>query len=370
MNRRSLLIGAALVTVAGAGTALGVVAGGHGEAAGSQPNAGLPPATTPVTTRTLTDYTEVDGTLGYGDRVDLTARGAGTVTWLPAAGAVIERGGPLYKLDELPITLLYGTLPAYRPLTTGTEGADVRQFEENLAALGYPGFTVDDVYTGKTADAVRDWQQDLGREQTGTVEPAEIVYAGGPVRVSELVARPGDQPGGPLLRYTGTSRAVTVDLDVDDQRLAVAGAPVTVTLPGGATVEGTIASVGTAVSAPESSQGGGDSQPSTIEVAVTVADQAALGALDQAPVKVKLVASKRENVLTVPVAALLALREGGYGVEVVEGPASNGTQSSGTPSSGTQTSRIVAVEVGMFAGGRVEITGAGITDGMLVGVPS
>jgi membrane fusion protein, multidrug efflux system len=361
MNRRPLLIGAALVTIAAAGTAvaLGVGVGGRGEAAGSQANTGLPRATAPVTIKTLTDYTEVDGTLGYGDQVELTARGAGTLTWLPTAGAVVERGAPLYKLDELPITLLYGTLPAYRPLTVGTEGTDVRQFEENLAALGYSGFTVDDEYTGKTADAVRAWQEDLGREQTGVVEPAEIIYTGGPVRVSELVARPGDQPGGPLLRYTDTVRAVTIDLDVDDQRLAVVAAPVTVTLPGGDTVDGTIASVGTAVSAPESSQGA-QSQPSTIEVVVTVADQAALGTLDQAPVDVRLVASKRENVLTVPVAALLALREGGYGVEIVEGQSLNGTPSS----------RIVAVEVGMFADGRVEITGEGITDGTIVGVPS
>lgn len=350
-----MLIGAGLVTVAAAGTAVSLGTGviGGGEAAGSQANTVLPPATAKVTKATLTDYTEVDGTLGYGDRVELAARGAGTLTWLPAGGAVVERGAPLYRLDERPVTLLYGPLPAYRPLTVGTEGADVRQLEENLAALGYSGFTVDDSYTGKTADAVRAWQQDLGREQTGTVEPAEIVYTGGPVRVAQLLARPGDQPGGPLLRYTGTSRAVTIDLDVKYQRLAVAGAPVTVTLPGGATVAGTIASIGTTVSLPESGQGG-DSQPATIEVVVTVADQAALGALDQAPVDVKLVASKRENVLTVPVAALLALREGGYGVEVVQ----------------AQSSRIVAVEAGMFANGRVEVSGADISDGTTVGVPS
>jgi len=59
-------------------------------------------------------------------------------------------------------------------------------------------------------------------------------------------------------------------------------------------------------------------------------------------------------VLTVPVAALLALSEGGYGVQVVSGG----------------TSHIVAVQVGMFAGGRVEISGAGIDVGTLVGVPT
>jgi multidrug efflux system membrane fusion protein len=59
-------------------------------------------------------------------------------------------------------------------------------------------------------------------------------------------------------------------------------------------------------------------------------------------------------VLTVPVAALLALSEGGYGVQVVEG-------------TGT---RIVAVETGLFADGRVEISGSGIAAGTNVGVPS
>src|SRR5262249_39327224 len=115
MNRRPLLIGVALVTVAAASTAvaLGVRAGTRrGAAGGPHPNTALPPATAPVVTKTLTDTTEVDGKLGYGDRVDLSARGAGTITWLPAAGAVVERGAPMYKLDELPITLLYGTLPA------------------------------------------------------------------------------------------------------------------------------------------------------------------------------------------------------------------------------------------------------------------
>jgi len=58
-------------------------------------------------------------------------------------------------------------------------------------------------------------------------------------------------------------------------------------------------------------------------------------------------------VLAVPVAALLALPEGGFGVEIVEG----------------NTTRIVAVKTGMFAAGRVEVSGEGIAEGMKVGVP-
>jgi multidrug efflux pump subunit AcrA (membrane-fusion protein) len=76
--------------------------------------------------------------------------------------------------------------------------------------------------------------------------------------------------------------------------------------------------------------------------------------MNAAAVKVAFTASKRENVLTVPVAALLALAEGGYGVQAVDGTAT----------------KIVPVETGLFAGGRVEVSGDGLREGMTVGVPS
>jgi multidrug efflux pump subunit AcrA (membrane-fusion protein) len=88
-------------------------------------------------------------------------------------------------------------------------------------------------------------------------------------------------------------------------------------------------------------------------VTVTIADQRALGSLDAAPVDVDFVSSKREDVLAVPVVALLALPNGGFGLEVVEGAAT----------------RIVPVRTGMFTAGRVEVSGQGIAAGMRVGVP-
>jgi peptidoglycan hydrolase-like protein with peptidoglycan-binding domain len=360
MSRRTVrLTGLVVLAAAAAGAVVAAAIGVGGSGTAASSSTGLPPATTTVAKTTLVEHTKVDGTLGYGEAGVLEARGGGVITWRPAVGAVIERGGALYRADEQPVTLLYGALPAYRRLSDGAKGADVRQFEENLAALGYTGFTVDDGYTSATATAVRQWQQDLGREQTGAVEPSQITYAVGAIRVSTLDAQLGGQAAGPVLHHTGTVRLVSIDLDVDDQQLAVAGATVTVTLPGGKTVPGTVSSVGTVATAASgnSDAPGQNSAGATIEVTVTINDQSALGALDQAPVDVALVSAERKNVLAVPVAALLALREGGYGLEVLD-----------CPDAAACTSRIVAVKVGMFADGRVEVSGSGIAEGTTVGV--
>ena len=348
-GRRQVLVAVAVVVVGGAGAAAAVGFGGTAEPA---PQAStLPPATATAAKTTLTATEKVSGTLGYGTATTLTGHAGGTLTWLPAPGTVVGRGKPVYSVDLLPVTALHGTIPPYRPLTPGTTGPDVEQFEKNLAALGYTGFTVDDEYTDSTADAVRDWQDDLGRDDTGTVAPADVVVVPGDVRIAETLAVPGGPVAVPLLSYTGVTRTVTVDLDVAKQHLVKKGLAATVTLPDGETVAGTVASVGTVATAPPTTGQQQTDQPTTVEVVITVADQKALGTLDSAPVDVTLVAEKREDVVAVPVGALVALAEGGYGVQVVDGG---------------ETS-YVAVETGLFADGKVEVTG--IDEGTVVGVP-
>ena len=61
-----------------------------------------------------------------------------------------------------------------------------------------------------------------------------------------------------------------------------------------------------------------------------------------------------DNVLAVPVNALLALAGGGYGVDVVTGG----------------TSRLVGVTTGVYSDTLVQVSGPGITAGMRVEVPS
>jgi hypothetical protein len=349
--RTMLGFGAAVVVVA----AGGVAALGFG---GSEPEtparSTLPPATAEVTETTLTSTEKVSGTLGYGEVSTLSARQGGTVTWLPEPGAVVTRGQVAYRVNDLAVPVLHGGIPPYRPLRSGDSGNDVRQLEENLSALGYGGFTVDADYTDATADVVRAWQQDLGREETGVVEFGDLVVAPGDLRVAVWKAQPGGQAGGPVFTYTGTSRTVTVALDVAKQHLVSQGGKATVTLPDGTTVDGTVTSVGTVATKVEPTAGaaGGGEPSNTIDVRISLADQAPIGRLDAAPVDVTLVSGVKEHALAVPVAALVALAEGGYGVQVVDGP----------------STRYVAVETGMFADGFVEITG--VAKGTVVGVPN
>jgi peptidoglycan hydrolase-like protein with peptidoglycan-binding domain len=342
-RRRFLIMGAAGVVLSGAIVGSGLLTS---ERAAGQPAAtpALLPASAQITRTTLVETRTESGILGYGDPVSVRASGTGTLTWLAAEGSTVMRGEPLFKVDELPIVALYGSVPMFRTLGNGVVGTDVWQLQENLVELGYAEFTIDGTYTHTTATAVLTWQADLGLSQTGIVEPGQVVFTPGPARIAEHVAAVGDLLGSDrahILNYSGTSRIATVALNVVDQALAVEGDAVTVTLPDERAVEGLIAEIGTVVTEEE------------FEVTVTIADQDALGTLEAAPVDVDFVSATREDVLTVPVDALLALAEGGYGVEIVEG----------------NTTRIVAVKTGMFANGRVEVSGEAIAEGMMVGVP-
>jgi peptidoglycan hydrolase-like protein with peptidoglycan-binding domain len=348
MNKitRTVIVIGALVVVGGAAAAASFGIGGSDPSKAA--STGLPPATTPVTKATLTQSQQVAGTLGYGAPVTVTAGGSGRITWLPAPGTRINRGQSVYNADNRPVSLFYGHLPPYRALQSGNTGPDVKQLEENLTALGYTGITVDDQYSSATATAVRKWQKDLGLVQTGSFDPVSVVVAPSAIRVASLPAHLGDPANGPVLTYTGTTRIVTVALDVGLQGLVKPGVAATITLPDAQTVKGGVETVGS-VATPA-----GQGQPATIAVTITVGDQSKLGTLDQAPVTVSLVSKTVENVLTVPVAALLVLPSGKYGVEVVTG----------------STSHTVPVELGMFGNGRVQVSGEGIDAGTLVGVPS
>jgi peptidoglycan hydrolase-like protein with peptidoglycan-binding domain len=355
-RRRGLLaVVAGLVVAALAAGAGGwaVLANRSGDGTGA---AAADPTNAPVERTTLVDRERYDGTLGYDDTQTVTAGAAGTLTALRDEGATVTRGQTLLRVDQRPRTLLYGTVPLYRTLQQGvSDGTDVRQLEENLDALGYgDDLTVDATFTVATAAAVADWQQDRGLEQTGAVDAAQAVFLPGRVRVGAHKATVGSgvQPAAPVLEVSSTTRVANVELPADDAAIAAAGDRVDVELPGGGTTEGRITEVGKVAKTPAGGQG--EEADPTITVTIRVQGGRSTGALDQAPVKVAFVKQRKRNVLAVPVTALVALAEGGYAVELAEGGAT----------------RLVGVETGLFAGGKVEVTGGGLREGQRVVVPA
>ena len=272
------------------------------------------------------------------------------------AGSVVHRGGVLYRLDGDPILLMYGSTPAYRALKPGVAaGADVRELEQNLAALGFDPGTVDEAFTSTTSAAVRDWQESVGLEQTGTVELGRVVFMPGARRIGAHKSSTGTVlgAGAEVLDTSSTKRVVSVPLDATKQSLAHENAGVTVTLPDGGIVRGRISSIGRVAREVDSGSGDPNAEKQlVIDVTVELRSKRGIGRLDEAPVGVGLAEQSRRHVLSVPVNALLARRGGGYGVELTAGH------------------RIVAVEPGLFAGGYVEVSGPGIREGTRVVVPS
>ncbi len=152
---------------------------------------------------------------------------------------------------------------------------------------------------------------------------------------------------------------VDANIKLSDQRLAVVGTAVTIKLPDASTTTGTITSVGTPTekssgSGSGSGSGSSDSKERVIPITVTLTDASATANFQEVSVTVDLPSQKREGVLSVPVGALLALSPDQYGIEIV---APDGT------------TRKVAVSVGLFAGGRVEVSGEGVSEGQRVVVP-
>lgn len=367
-RRRLTVVGALLVVAVVAAV---VVRQGGGSDEEPAELAGGATATAPVEVRTLTETEEIEGTLGFGEVRGIAAGATGTVTSVAAEGSTVDRGGDLFAIDQHPTVLLVGAIPLYRDLAEGTaDGADVAQLEENMATLGYTAggsLVVDEHFDGATTEAVEAWQDDLGVEVTGRVTAADAVFLSGPARIGSPAVDVGAQvqPGDAVLEYTGSTRYVQAVLDPSLADLAHPDDQVAITLPDGTEVTGQVATVSAGGS---SSSAGGDQNgtssgegeadagsdtgsaedTATIEVTITLDDQAPAEPYTTASVDVALTGRQRQDVLVVPVVALVAVPGSGYAVEV---PREDGT------------TELVPVDPGMYADGYVEVTGDGIAEG-------
>jgi peptidoglycan hydrolase-like protein with peptidoglycan-binding domain len=336
------LLGAAIV---GAVVAIAL----HGEASAPAVTR-APSLTTATVTRTdLSTTALAGGTLGYAPAAPVTNQLSGTYTWLPALGMRIARGGTLFRVDNSPAVLMIGTTPAWRTFALGmTSGPDVRELQANLIALGHAHGLLSEptgCYDWATADAVERWQLAEHKPVTGEIALGQVLFAPSSVRVGalDLVAGQAASPGQAPFRATATSRTVAVPI-TPNQPAAWLGERVSILLPSGASASGRV----TAIGPPPPGTDTGSGAQGAPRLTVTPGRGAATGSGDEVAVQVSLTTQSVRNVLAAPVAALLALAGGGHGVDVIEPSGAH---------------RLIGVRTGVFAGGQVQLSGAGIQAG-------
>ena len=193
-----------------------------------------------------------------------------------------------------------------------------------IVALGW------DLYSSVTALAVQRLEDHLGVSSAlGSLPWGQVVFEPEALRVSQVIGTPGSpvsgqatfisQASGPaapanaVLTATSDRHVVTIPLDASQQSEVRAGDAVRITLPNGTTTPGVVSSVGTVATTVQAADG---SPSTTIPVQVSLLHPAAAGTLDEASVTVYLTTATANDVLTVPVTALLA-QPGKYVVEIV-----------------------------------------------------
>ena len=352
MTRRRWAPAAAAVLVVAAVTGGVVVLSGAERSTASARDA--PVSTAKVERGRLSAMVSQDGTLTYAARPDgspyaVTNQARGVYTALPDTGDEVGCGGVLYRVDDTPVVLLCGTVPAYRALRVGVHGRDVRQLNRTLHVRGA-------AFTARTEIALEALQRRRGARVDGTLALGEAVFLPEAVRIAKVTGQVGGPagPDAPVLSATSRTLHVQVDLDPSQQGEVKRGDRVQVTLPGTTVVAGRVAGFGRVAQAPAGQ--GSAAVDATIPTFIRLDHAAEAGALDQSPVGVDITTKGVDDALSVPVTALLGRAGGGFAVEVVRAGARRA---------------LVAVRLGLFdtGGGRVQVEGD-LRAGDAVVVPS
>jgi len=361
VTRSRWALAAVALVVAGVCSVVALSGADHPAAA-----AGAPAANTEKVERgALAALVSGAGILTYRARSDgspfaVVNQAGGVYTQLPEAGEKVGCGGVLYRVDNRPVLLLCGTVPAYRALHVGVRGPDVRQLNRNLHQLGYdadahvridPG---ENAFTSTTEQALRMLQRKKGVGVTGGLATDDAVFLPEVVRIGKVTGQVGGsaQPGAPVLSATSDKLHVRVDLDASQQGEVKKGDRVQITLPGNKPVTGRVSGFGRVAQAGQGSQ----AAAATIPTFINLHNPAKAAGLDQAPVDVDITTKGVDNALSVPVTALVGKSGGGFAVEVVRAG---------------ERRELVAVKLGLFdtGGGRVQVEGD-LREGDSVVVPS
>lgn len=213
-NRGSMAWFVALVAAFGLGAASGSYILGRPTATVASPT----PQTIVVRAGTLSRSVRSLATADWSTVRRLYAPASGIVTEAVSSPGFLHAGDILMRINERPLVVVPGEIPAYRPLEAGLEGRDVAALQRYL---GQAGFVVDaalERFTAVTAAAVRAWQRSLGLPPTGVVRLGDVLFVPpegfeGPTRwVGEVATGATIAAGTPIIEVLSRQPVLSMEL--------------------------------------------------------------------------------------------------------------------------------------------------------------
>ncbi len=357
---------------------ISTVAGTLGSTGGSAASGASTPvvtATPEFVSLTLANSSSAGGSDSTTTPAADTAAACPTTTTPTTTTPTTTTTTPCATTTTTPTTTTPTTTTPIRPTPTGTtttpggKGSSVTSEQQTLAALiaallkaeaESKGSSSTGTSGGRTSSSAGSGASIGGASSSGS-SGASSAGSAASAGSSASSSSSGGGSATEILQTTSTQLVVTVDLSASSQSEAVLGEPVTVELPNGSVVNGTISAVSpvaqTSSSSGASGSGAGasggssssSSSSATVPVTIELKGHVTGVGLDQASVSVNFAEAKAYNVLSVPVTALLATSGGNYAVQEAAAPHT-----------------LIPVTTGLFAAGDVQISGPGIYAGLQV----
>ncbi|MFN8041188.1 MAG: peptidoglycan-binding domain-containing protein [Acidimicrobiales bacterium] len=264
----------------------------------------------------------------------------GTVVFVPgpsrvgnlktSVGSTVRTGSGILELTPTDTVVT-----AFTPATAGTLGQIAPKGTE--ARTGTVLFTVDgvptvSVVTGTDASAVP------ANAHTVAVPPG-LTVADHP-QVSDGAVLLASSP---VLDLTRSRRVVSTTVKVSDRGKLQVGEAVIVTFPDGVDHGGHITDIGQVAT-----KGSGANAAATVPVSIALDDPGVVDpALVSTPVQVQVPTQVAKAAAAVPTTALVALKEGGYAVQLADT----------NPDGSVKPGKLVKVDVGLYADSYVQVSG-------------
>lgn len=276
----------------------------------------------PVTRTDVSETKRVNASVGHGTVRKLPILPGRMITWAPEQDTVLAPGDVAIMLDDKPVVLARGKIPGYRELRqipffqtdragnpVGLQtGPDVEQLQAFLIDLGFDddGQLAGEQGFGPSTDrAARAWQASVGHPPDGIINDTHLVFIPGNIRVASTL-EVGDRFA--ELSFTSTDVILTINAPTTARPFFTVGQVVDVEV-GDSLVNGTVTKSTRIFEA--------ETNSARQIILVTVPG---LGTDDLGEsVDVVGTVVQADDVLTVPVRALLAFTDGAWGVEVADG---------------------------------------------------